>query len=79
MRIINPTENKIMHGKLLIIIHIRGAWSSSSLNEVMFFSFYFFLINLVPDISYLSYVFPEFTDLNHLRYIAGKNSLQAPS
>jgi hypothetical protein len=32
-----------MHGKLLIIIHIRGAWSSSSLNEVMFFSFYFFL------------------------------------
>jgi len=44
MRIINPTENKIMHGKLLIIIHIRGAWSSSSLNEVMFFSFYFFLI-----------------------------------
>ena len=29
--------------ELLIIIHIRGAWSSSSLNEVMFFSFYFFL------------------------------------
>ncbi|KAJ6976868.1 hypothetical protein NC653_028899 [Populus alba x Populus x berolinensis] len=38
---------------------------------------FLFLLNLVPDFSYLPYVLPEFTDLNHLRHIADKNSLQA--
>ncbi|KAL3574882.1 hypothetical protein D5086_022983 [Populus alba] len=39
---------------------------------------FLFLLNLVPDFSYLPYVLPEFTDLNHLRHIAGpgKNKMR---